>query len=73
MAALLAIRKKGEIDRNRPQTFIVSAAAGSVGCLAGQVMLFMIFKNFISHIFSAYTFILIFWLGKRYVLAISLQ
>uniref|UniRef100_A0A1I7XU10 15-oxoprostaglandin 13-reductase n=1 Tax=Heterorhabditis bacteriophora TaxID=37862 RepID=A0A1I7XU10_HETBA len=37
MTALLGIRKKAAIDRSRPQTIVISGAAGSCGTLAGQI------------------------------------
>ncbi|VDP15391.1 unnamed protein product [Heligmosomoides polygyrus] len=37
MTALLGIRKKAAIDRSRPQTIVISGAAGSCGSLAGQI------------------------------------
>ncbi|KAK6044777.1 oxidoreductase, zinc-binding dehydrogenase family protein [Cooperia oncophora] len=37
MTSLLGIRKKAAIDRSRPQTIVISGAAGSCGTLAGQI------------------------------------
>ncbi|VDM52790.1 unnamed protein product [Angiostrongylus costaricensis] len=37
MTALLGIRKKAAIDKSRPQTIVISGAAGSCGTLAGQI------------------------------------